>query len=249
MTRSAQIHASLNSPQRIECATPPQKQGLPIRSDAPTATVSTPPSTHMSVNLALTAITLGTISQNLTTQSATHRCARVHIPHQVMPLITGHLVTLQGIIRSGTDEQLPHALIFHHFRLTVLSELILNDRTLDLTIDNAIYHLTSPRTTTVDPTHYLHLYLNPHDRLPYLQHTYTGTEPKSYRLIVTTSLPCHRPGSFSARCRPMLRTTSHAPDLVTTLTFPVASIQYQQSILTLTTHMLLTVPIITPRQS
>ena len=47
----------------------------------------------------------------------------------------------------------------------------------------------------------------------------------------------------------MLRTTAHIPALVTTLTFPVDSIQHQQSILTLTTHLILTVPIITRRQS
>ena len=42
----------------------------------------------------------------------------------------------------------------------------------------------------------------------------------------------------------MLRTTAHAPDLVTTLTFQADSIQYHQSILTLATHLLLTVPVI-----
>jgi len=47
----------------------------------------------------------------------------------------------------------------------------------------------------------------------------------------------------------MLRTTAHAPDLVTTLTFPVDSIQHQQLILILATHLLLTVPVITQRQS
>ena len=47
----------------------------------------------------------------------------------------------------------------------------------------------------------------------------------------------------------MMRTESHAPDRTTTLTFPAASIQYQLSIMTLVTHMLLTVPTITARQS
>ena len=46
----------------------------------------------------------------------------------------------------------------------------------------------------------------------------------------------------------MLRTTSHVPDLVTPLTFPADSTQHQQSILTLATHLLLTIPIITPQK-
>jgi len=47
----------------------------------------------------------------------------------------------------------------------------------------------------------------------------------------------------------MMRTMAHGPDLVTTLTFPVAFIQRQKSIMTLATHLILTVHVITPRQS
>ena len=47
----------------------------------------------------------------------------------------------------------------------------------------------------------------------------------------------------------MLRITDHVPDLVTTLTFPADSSQHQQSILTLATHLLLTIPVITQQQS
>ena len=187
-TRNVQIHASLHSPQRMECATPPRKRGIPIQSDIPIATVNTPPSTHMSVNLTLTETTRGTISQILTMQPATHRCTRVHIPHPVMPITTGHLVKIQGIIRSGSEEQLPLPLLYHHFRLTTLSDFIPDDRTLELTVDIAVHLLTTPRTTSVARPHHLHLNLNPHDRHPYLQHTYNGTGPSSYRLIIITSL-------------------------------------------------------------
>ena len=58
----------------------------------------------MSVNLALTETTLGTIRQILTTQLAIHKYTRIYIPYPVMPITTGHLVTLKGIIRSGTEE-------------------------------------------------------------------------------------------------------------------------------------------------
>ena len=47
----------------------------------------------------------------------------------------------------------------------------------------------------------------------------------------------------------MLRIINHVPDLVTTLTFPADSSQHQQSILTLATHLLLTIPVITQQQS
>ena len=47
----------------------------------------------------------------------------------------------------------------------------------------------------------------------------------------------------------MLCTTVHVPDLVTTLMFPADFIQHQQSVLTLATHLPLTVPIITWQQS
>ena len=248
-TRCAQIHASHNSLQRKECATSPHKRGLPIGSNVPTATVSTASSTHMFVNLALTENTLGTIRNILATLPATHRCTNIHIPHPVMPLTTERLVNLQGSIRSGTDEQLTLALLFHHFHLTALSELIPNDRTLELTVDNAIHLLTPPRTTSVSTPRHLHLYLNPHDRLPYLQHTYTGNDSTSYLLIVTTSILCSRSRTSNERRHPMLHTTADVPNLVTTLTFPAGSYQHQQSILTLTIHLLLTVPIIISRQS
>ena len=159
-----------------------------------------------------------------------------------------HLHKLDIIIQSIQDQTLSQRIIFHHLHFTTISTLLPSDKTLKITLNNTIHILTPHRTGSVATPHHLHLYLSPHDRLPYLQHTCTGTEPTSYRLIVTTSLPCHRSGSSSARRRPMICTTAHAPAIITTLTFPATSIQHQQSILTLATYMLLTVPIITPRQ-
>ena len=117
-----------------------------------------------------------------------------------------------------------------------------------ISLDNTTHTLTPPRTGTVATPHHLHLYLNPHGRLPYLQHTCTGINTKPYCLIVTTSLPSLRAASSTSRRRPMMRTTAHIPDLVTTLTFPADSPQHQHSILTLATHLLLTIPVITPQQ-
>ena len=147
----------------MECATPPRGRSIPIRSDVPTDTVTNQPSTHMSVNLALPKTTLGTIRQILIAPPATYRCAREHISHLAMFITKERLVTLQGVIRSGTDEPLSITLLYHHFRLTAMSELISDDRKLEPTVDNAIHILTPPQTTNVATPHHLHLYLNPHD--------------------------------------------------------------------------------------
>ena len=144
---------------------------------------------------------------------------------------------------------MPHRVIFHHIHITALSALVPSDRTLKLSLDNTIHTLTPPRTGNVATPHHLHLFLNPHNRLPYLQHTYDGTDQKPYTLIITTSLPIPHSDSSTSRRRPMMRTTAHLPDLVITLTFPANTPQHQQSIMTLATHLLLTIPTITQRQS
>ena len=113
------------------------------------------------------------------------------------------------------------------------------------TLANTLHIMTPPHTGSVAIPHHLHLYLDPNDRTPYLQHIRTATDQTSYCLIVTTSLPSQRSGSSSTRRRPMLRTIAHVPDLVTTLTFPADSPQHQQSILTLATYLILTIPTIT----
>ena len=160
-----------------------------------------------------------------------------------------HVHSLNLLVQANQTQDLPHRVIFHHLRITALSTLLPSDRTLTITLDNTIHTLSPPRIGGLATSYHLHLYLNPHNRLPYLQHTCIGTDPTSYCLIVTTSLSKTDAGSSSSRRRPMLLTTSHVPDLVTTLTFPANSTQYQQSILTLVTHLLLAVTVITPRQS
>ena len=83
---------------------------------------------------------------------------------------------------------------------------------------------------------------------PYLLHTHRLTDQTTRRLDLTTTLPSKASVPGRPHRRPMMRTESHAPDRIITLTFPTASIQHQLSIMTLVTHMLLSVPIITERQ-
>ena len=229
--------------------TPSRDKGKPSDSVLAINTDNTQTSTKLFINLVLTTHTLEAIQHILTATPASRLCTTTHISHPTLPLTMTQLHNLNSLIQSIQDQTLSQRIIFHHIHITAMSILTLSDRTLKITLDTTIHILTPARTRSVIIPHYLHLYLNPHDRLPYLQHTCTGIEPKSYRLIVTTSLPCHQYGSSNVRRRPMLRTTAHAPDLVTTLTFPAKSIQHQQSILILATHLLLTVPIITPQQS
>ena len=101
--------------------------------------------------------------------------------------------------------------------------------------------MTPPHPSQETPPHRLHLFLNPRGREPYLSHIHTHDENAqcTRRTIFTTSLPCSRNRS---RRRPMMRTTAHNPDLTTTLTFPASSPQHQLSLMTLATHLLVSLP-------
>ena len=93
------------------------------------------------------------------------------------------------------------------------------------------------------------LFLNPHNRHPYLLHTHRLTNQTTRRLELTTVLPSKASVPGGPHRRPMIRIESHTPDCITTLTFPTTSTQHQLSIMTLVTHILLSVPIITVIQS
>ena len=229
--------------------TPSRDKGKPSVSVVPLTTDTFRTRPNMFINLALTSHTLEAIQQVLTATPATNHCTTTHISYPTLMLTMTQLYSLNGLVQANLNQNRTHLVIFHHLCIATMSTLPPGDRTLKITLDNTIHTLTPPRTGSVATPHHLHLYLNPHNRLPYLQHTCNGTGGKSNHVIVTTSLRCHQYESTNARRRPMLRTTSHAPDFITTLTFPVDSIHHQQSILTLATHMILTVPIVTPQQS
>ena len=198
----------------------------------------------MVVTLALPSHTLEAIQQVLTAPGTTS-----YLSHPTLPLTMTHLHLVHGLIQSSQDQPLPRQAIFHHLHITALSALVPSDRTLKLSLDTTVHTLTPPRTEHVATPHHLHLHLNPHDRQPYLQHTCDGPDQKPYTLIITTSLPIPHSDSSTSRRRPMMRTTAYLPDLVITLTFPANTPQHQQSIMTLATHLLLTIPTITQRQS
>ena len=109
---------------------------------------------NMFINLVFISHTLGAIQQVLTATSATNHCTTTHI--------------LNGLIQASLNQNLKHRVIFHHLRIIAMSTLLPSDRTLKITLDNTIHTLTPPHTRSVAIPHHLHLYLNPHDRLPYL---------------------------------------------------------------------------------
>ena len=70
----------------------------------------------------------------------------------------------------------------------------------------------------------------------------------THRLMITTSLPTTRSISNRLRRQPIMCTTIHASDIETKLTFLADSTHHQLSIMTLTTHIFLSIPIIHQKQ-
>ena len=97
--------------------------------------------------------------------------------------------------------------------------------------------------------HNIQLFLNPHNRLPYLLYTHTVDENTIRRRVFTITLPCQTYLSGRSQRQLIMRTESHTPNRITTLTFPATSVTHQLSIMTLLAHLLLHVPNITARQS
>ena len=132
-----------------------------------------------------------------------------------MPLTMEHILKLQDIISSETDDTLCHKVIYHHLSLTAISPLIPRDRSLYITLNTTTYTMTPTSSTPDAPPHRLHLFLNSHGREPFLRHIYDIEGDTTRHLELTTSLP----SITNPWRRPMMRTESHAPDLITTLTF------------------------------
>ena len=149
----------------------------------------------MVINLALTSHPLEATQQVLTATLASHQCTTTHISHPTLPLTMTYVHSLNRLMHENLDRTISHRVIFHHLHITAMSILLPSDRTLNITLNNTIHILKPPRTGSVATSHHLHLYLNPRNHLPYLEHTCNGTDLTSYCLIVTTSFPSQRSGS------------------------------------------------------
>ena len=129
------------------------------------------------------------------------------------------------------------------------SDLIPRNMTVHITVNHITHPLIPPRTTHMDIPRHIHLFLDPRKRSPYLFPTHKLTDQTTHRLELTTNLFSTVSMPERSQRSPMMRTESHAPNGITTLTFPVESPQHQLSIMTLVTHLLLLVPSMTAQQS
>ena len=174
----------------------------------------------------------------------------VHRYHSHMALTLRHLRRLRIILCPSDTHQLPLRVLYHQLLISARSPLIPRDRHLSISMDNTIYAMT-PNATHDSSTrlHYIQLFLNPSTGSPYLLYTFDG-QPNAnsllsaQRLTITTSLPSSLPSTKRPRRYRMMRTTSHSPNWGETITFPADSVQYQMTILTLVTHMLLSVSLL-----
>lgn len=96
--------------------------------------------------------------------------------------------------------------------------------------------------------HSLNLLLNPYNSMSYLRHTHEADDWTTYHLEIITILPSKLSRFNRINLHPMMRTTTHTSFLVSILPFPAESTQHQLSIMTLATHLLLSIPIIIETQ-
>ena len=235
----SQLHPSLNSPQPGHRASPAQTYGASTES-SPVLQPASPASViRHCTNIVLPLHTHTEIRQVLTSNPSSPKCTNIHLDHPTMPLPMKNLHSLHN-----RNKLLLLPPLFHHIRITATSPLLLRNRSLSITLDKIVHIMTPPTLNGDTPPHRLHLFLNPHNRMPFLRHTHDVDEHTRYRFEITTSLPETHSRSSNPNLwrRPMMRTTPRTPDLVTTFTFPAASNKHQLTIMTLATHLLLLIP-------
>ena len=172
-----QLHPSLNSQQHDLTASPTNQQDASSLSLAKPETYSTSPVLRIAINLVLSSHTKQAVQQVLAVNPSLPLCTTVHISHPALPLTMKNLHSLHDL------NHLTILHMFNHLCITTVSPLIPRDRTVYVTVHQITYPLT-PATP-----HHLHLFLNPHNRHPYLLHTHRLTDQPTRRLEITTTLP------------------------------------------------------------
>ena len=74
----------------------------------------------------------------------------------------------------------------------MLSPLIPQDMSLRININNIIYTLTPKGTENVATPHCFHLFVNPHNGIPYLRHTHEVDERTIHRFEIISTLSSAR---------------------------------------------------------
>ena len=232
----SQLHPSLNSPQSGNSASPSHAYSASPGSTHVSPHASPASVIRHSITFALPPLTDVEMQNVLISHPSSPLCTKIHLAHPTLPRTMKNIHSLH----NRTSLSLPQ--LFHHLRITATLPLIPRGRTLSITLDNVV-HILSPQALNGEtPPHRLHLFLNPHNRMPFFRHTHDVDEYTRYHLEITTSLPETHSRSSHLRRRPMMSTTSHMSDLVTTFTFPADFSQHQLTIMTLVTHLLLSIP-------
>ena len=212
----------------------------------------TPLSRHVDqpyINLILTVHTTTAIEAILLVGNPTHITAQVNLEHPTIPLTLDHMCHLRAYMYLLNNTSISFRIIHHHLLLSANSPLVPRDRSISLTIDNNIHSLTPLGPIDQQQRYHLHLFVNPYNRSLYLLYTFAGGQHNHHtvapqHLTITTSLPSSLIHSKRPRRQHTMRTTFHTPHLGTFLTFPAKYVQHQMTILTLTTHMLLSILVI-----
>ena len=229
---SVQTHPSINSSHSIEETIPPRRQGILRFSSLATTTDSPQPLTRMTVNLITPPYTLEEIRQILTATPTSHQYTNVHNLIQ--------LCRLRWNIYTRYMDSYNREKLWTNPPDNILSPVNYGIITTYSTRYVVAFNDTQYHLCTIIPMcdHYVY---TTSPTMSYLRHTHDVDEQTWHRLEITTTLLSTRPQFKWSNRRLMMRTTTHSPDLVTTLTFPADSLQHQLSILTLVTHLILSV--------
>ena len=165
----SQLHPSLNSPQYDLIASPTTQQDASSLARVKPHQDSTSPVLRTTINLLLSSHTQQAVQQVLAANPSSPLSTTVHIFHPTIPLTMNNLYSLHD------RKPLTILHMFRHLCITAASPLIPSDRTVYVTVYQITHPLTPTRAAQVDTPHRLHLFLNPHNRHPYLLHTHKLT--------------------------------------------------------------------------
>ena len=166
----SQLHPSLNSPQSGNSASPSHTYSASLGSTHVSQHTSSASVIRHSITLALPPHTDMEIQKVLISNPSSPLCTKIHLAHPTLPLTIKNIHSLH----NRTPLSLPQ--LFYHLRITATSPLLPRDWSLSITLDNVVHILSPPTLNGETPPHRLHLFLNPHNRMPFLRHTHDVDE-------------------------------------------------------------------------
>ena len=186
---SSPPYPSLNIPNLTEETTPSQQQDESSVFNLTPKTDSIRTTSNLSVNFVLTQLTRTEINKDFTVTSNSNKCTKIYLYHPLLPITMRHIHAFHGKMHLDKSYRLSNRFVLHHLRITAVPPLIPQDKSLHITMNNIIYPLILPPCVdTVVTPRGLHLFFNPHNRMPYLQPTYNVDGQSIYRHLIITNL-------------------------------------------------------------